>query len=126
MRSGVCTLRAELATREQASALCLRPMFGFDWSDVAEVHDPGGVVAFGLPDEQTSEAWLFVPTKPPEKTPACLVAAGRALIGHNTSAKGQSIKDPNLPSIDARRSPMRTRNPLNRPRYCSGLLMSTA
>ena len=70
-------MRAELATREQASALCLRPVFGFDWSDVAEVHDPGGVVAFGLPDGATGAAWLFVPTKPPEKTPACLVAAGR-------------------------------------------------
>ena len=37
-------LVAELTKRDMASALRLRPMFGFDWSDVAETKAPGGLL----------------------------------------------------------------------------------
>ncbi len=70
-------LRSELAKQEQASALYLRPVFGFDWSDLENVHEPGGIAVFGLADGATGVAWLFAPETPAEKTPACLIAAGR-------------------------------------------------
>ncbi|MGD9721282.1 MAG: hypothetical protein AB7O59_08740 [Pirellulales bacterium] len=68
-------LVAELTKRDQASLLRLRPLFGFDWSELAAVHDPGGIVVWPLADGSLGAAWLFVPAEPLRETPPCLVAA---------------------------------------------------
>jgi hypothetical protein len=69
-------LVAELTKRGVASAWHLRPDFGFDWSDLAGIHDAAGLIIFPLADRSQGAAWLFVPAEPISKTPACLESAG--------------------------------------------------
>jgi len=64
-------LRAALAKQDLGSLLRLRPLFGFDWSDLNEVHAPGGAIVFPLADGSLGSAWLFLT----EQAPAPLAAA---------------------------------------------------
>ncbi len=68
-------LIAELARLERASPMRIRPTFGFDWSDLAGVHDPGGLAIFPLPDGSMGVAWLFVSAEANAAAGACVVAA---------------------------------------------------
>lgn len=52
-------LIAELRRRGLAGPLNLRPAVGFDWSDLAEVRDAGGLFIFPLADDQLGVAWIF-------------------------------------------------------------------
>ncbi len=76
----------ELARLNLASALRLRPAFGFDWSDLAKVREPGGVAFFPLTDGSLGSAWLFVSDANGASEPACLVAAAAYF-------KGQGYRD---------------------------------
>ena len=63
-----------LAKSDRGSLLRMRPIFGFDWSELAKTNDPGGVVVMPLHDESFGIAWLFAATKTAE-VPPCLAAA---------------------------------------------------
>jgi hypothetical protein len=65
----------ELDRLDLASPLRMRPVFGFNWNDLATVREPGGLVIFPLEDGSLGAAWLFTPAKPVGQLPACLVAA---------------------------------------------------
>lgn len=68
-------LIAELTRLDLASPMRLRPSFGFDWSDLTSVRDPGGVVIFPLPDGTMGVAWLFISDKEIDQVPPNLAAA---------------------------------------------------
>ena len=68
-------LLKELDRLGWASPLHLRPAFGFDWVDLAAVHDGGGLVIFPLADGEPGAAWIFVSSTPIETTPAIIAAA---------------------------------------------------
>jgi hypothetical protein len=63
-----------LAKSDRGSLLRMRPIFGFDWSDLAKTNDPGGVIVMPLHDESFGIAWLFAAPKTDE-IPPCLAAA---------------------------------------------------
>jgi hypothetical protein len=68
-------LMLELSRNDIASPLRASATFGFEWSDLANVHDPGGFVIFSLADGSPGTAWLFVPRNPAIEIPTCLAAA---------------------------------------------------
>jgi len=65
----------ELERLNWASPLHLRPAFGFDWSDLAAVAEPGGIVIFRLADGEAGAAWVFVSESPLDKSPAIIATA---------------------------------------------------
>ncbi len=68
-------LIAALAKDDRGSLLRMRPLFGFDWSDLAQTHDPGGVIIMPLSDKSFGIAWLFTREKSLAGEPPCLAAA---------------------------------------------------
>jgi hypothetical protein len=70
-------LVAELHRGKLAGPLNLQPNFGFDWSDLAKVSSPGGLVVFPLPDGVQGSACLIVAAIPPGSVPPCLATASR-------------------------------------------------
>jgi hypothetical protein len=68
-------LIAALAKDDRGSLLRMRPIFGFDWSDLAQTHDPGGVIVMPLHDESFGIAWLFAKEASSTGDPPCLAAA---------------------------------------------------
>jgi hypothetical protein len=65
----------ELERLDWASPLHLRPAFGFDWSNLAAVRDPGGIAIFRLADEAAGAAWIFTSESPLDKPPEVIAAA---------------------------------------------------
>ncbi|MEX2112636.1 MAG: hypothetical protein WD845_05585 [Pirellulales bacterium] len=74
-------LLAALAQGDRGSLLRMKPIFGFDWSDLAGTHDPGGVIVMPLHDESFGIAWLFAADKSPTEVPPCLAAASEYFKG---------------------------------------------
>jgi hypothetical protein len=72
----------ELRRREMAGPLTLRPAVGFDWSDLAQVHDAGGMFVFPVGETELGVAWIFSGTSSVE-SPGPLAAAQKYF-----SAKG--------------------------------------
>jgi hypothetical protein len=70
----------ELTRLNRASPLYLRPMFGFDWSELTKVSDPGGLLIFPLDDQSTGVAWLFISAAKNGGLPPCLDAASRFFV----------------------------------------------
>jgi hypothetical protein len=54
----------ELRRRGMAGPLYLRPAVGFDWSDLAKVHDAGALVVFPLAEDKLGMAWIFSAATP--------------------------------------------------------------
>jgi len=52
-------LIAELHRRHLGGPLFLRPIFGFDWSDLEQLSGSGGLFVFSLPKGKPALAWLF-------------------------------------------------------------------
>lgn len=52
-------LVTELHQRDQPSSLHLRPWFGFDWQEIAQVKGAGVLAAFPLKDESAGVVWLL-------------------------------------------------------------------
>ncbi len=66
----------ELRRRDMAGPLHLRPAFGFDWSELDDLHAPGGLFIFPLADDKQGAAWVFDGT-PSDESSSPLAAAGR-------------------------------------------------
>ncbi|MCH8924205.1 MAG: hypothetical protein IIA67_13780, partial [Planctomycetes bacterium] len=66
----------ELRRRGMAGPLNLRPAVGFDWSDLAELHEPGGLFVFPLAESKLGVAWIFGGSSS-ETLPGPLAAAER-------------------------------------------------
>ena len=49
----------ELRRRHLGGPLNLRPVVGFDWQELEELHQPGGLFLFPLPDDELGLAWIF-------------------------------------------------------------------
>ena len=89
-------LVAALANLELAGPLHLRPAFGFDWNDLAKVHDAGGLVIFPLKDGSSGAAWIFTPAEPRREPAECLTAAGRYFEQKDFRSTSMQRKDVNL------------------------------
>ncbi len=69
-------LLAELRKFQLGGPLHLRPMVGFDWSDLVDVHAAGGLVILPLAEGKQGLAWIFTgPVPAGEASP--LAAASR-------------------------------------------------
>ncbi len=49
-----------LRRHELGGPLNLRPIFGFDWRELQEVHQPGGLAVFSGSDGTLSLVWIFI------------------------------------------------------------------
>ena len=65
----------------------LRPAFGLDWSDLAEVAVPGGLVVFPTADGSMGVAIVFAGAGPDSKPLSLLTAAGRYFAQKGFRAK---------------------------------------
>ena len=104
-------LIASLYQRGKASALRLRPLFGFDWSDLAATRDSGGMLVFPLDDGAQGVVWLFSPAEVQRDTPRCLTAAAEYFNSHgfqgSTSTRGGANFSAFAPPRDRESEPTR-------------------
>ncbi len=57
-----------LRRHELGGPLNLRPIFGFDWRELQEVHQPGGLAVFSGSDGGLSLVWIFVGSASQDET----------------------------------------------------------
>ena len=91
----------ELRRRQLGGPLNLRPVVGFDWIELEQVHQPGGLFVFPLPEGKLGLAWLFVGT-PSSDGP--LAAAARyfgeqGFRGENVTNRGTSLTTLHPPAV---------------------------
>jgi hypothetical protein len=70
-------LLEELKRLDRSTPLFLRPAFGLDWSDLAEVAGPGGLAVFPLADGSMGTAIIFADGDPGQPASQLLIAASR-------------------------------------------------
>jgi hypothetical protein len=86
------SLRQSLAKESVASALELRPLFGFGWGELSDTSDAGAFAVFPLADESTGSAWVFVAKGNTAGTPACLAAAHAYFVNAGYKERRQSYQ----------------------------------
>ena len=89
----------ELGRLDMAGPLRPQPALGLAWSDLATVHDPGGLVIFPLPNSKMGVAWIFVAPKS-TTPPAALAAAEKYFKAKGFLAKKLTQSGASLTVLD--------------------------